>query len=101
MTADDDAVWNYAKHNGLVIASKDNDFLLRSLLYGHPPKVVLIAKDEWPDVRIEILAPPYEQLIEGVFGRLVAQLGLGALKRENGPRHSSHQGAEEGNAKCD
>lgn len=41
--AGDDVIWEYAKQNSFVIASKDNDFLLRSLLFGHPPKVVLIA----------------------------------------------------------
>ena len=36
----DDAVWNYAKVNEFAIVSKDSDFQQRSLLYGHPPKVV-------------------------------------------------------------
>jgi predicted nuclease of predicted toxin-antitoxin system len=33
-------IWNYAKANGFVIATKDLDFQQRSLLFGHPPKVV-------------------------------------------------------------
>jgi predicted nuclease of predicted toxin-antitoxin system len=33
-------IWNHAKVNGFVIVSKDLDFQQRSLLYGHPPKVV-------------------------------------------------------------
>ena len=33
-------IWDYAKTNGFVIVSKDLDFQQRSLLFGHPPKVV-------------------------------------------------------------
>lgn len=33
-------IWDYAKANGFVIMSKDLDFQQRSLLFGHPPKVV-------------------------------------------------------------
>lgn len=36
----DDAVWRHAIENGYIIISKDSDFQQRSLLYGHPPKVV-------------------------------------------------------------
>lgn len=38
--ASDDAVWQYARENGLVLLSKDSDFQQRALLHGHPPKVV-------------------------------------------------------------
>jgi len=36
----DKAVWEYARANGFTIISKDSDFQQRSLLYGHPPKIV-------------------------------------------------------------
>ncbi len=36
----DEAVWEYARANGFIIVSKDSDFQQRSLLYGHPPKIV-------------------------------------------------------------
>src|SRR4051812_26647137 len=36
----DEDVWDYAQANGFTIVSKDSDFQQRSLLYGHPPKVV-------------------------------------------------------------
>src|SRR5688500_6344083 len=55
MAAGDDMVWDYAKQNGFVIVSKDNDFLLRCLLYGHPPKVVLIALGNCPTSAVEAL----------------------------------------------
>jgi predicted nuclease of predicted toxin-antitoxin system len=38
--ADDLAVWNFARDNGFVIVSKDEDFHQRSFLSGAPPKVV-------------------------------------------------------------
>ena len=40
--ASDPEVWMYAIANGFVIVSKDTDFQQRSLLYGHPPKVIWI-----------------------------------------------------------
>ncbi len=36
----DSQVWEYARENGFVIASKDSDFSQRSSLFGGPPKVV-------------------------------------------------------------
>ena len=38
--AEDKEIWEYAKTNDFVIVSKDTDFQQRSLLFGHPPKVV-------------------------------------------------------------
>ena len=38
--ATDSAVWAYARENGLVILTKDNDFNQMSFPYGAPPKVV-------------------------------------------------------------
>jgi predicted nuclease of predicted toxin-antitoxin system len=42
-TADDFAIWDYARQNGFAIVSKDSDFFHRSMLLGHPPKVVWIS----------------------------------------------------------
>jgi predicted nuclease of predicted toxin-antitoxin system len=41
--ATDTVVWEYAKQNGYVLVSKDNDFRQRSFQYGAPPKVVWLA----------------------------------------------------------
>lgn len=38
--AGDEDVWEYARANGFILVSKDSDFQQRSLLYGHPPKLV-------------------------------------------------------------
>ena len=40
---DDGEVWEYARVNGFVIASKDNDFRQRAFLLGPPPKVVWLS----------------------------------------------------------
>lgn len=43
MDQDDDLdIWNYAHDHGFVIVSKDKDFLHRSVLKGHPPKIIHI-----------------------------------------------------------
>jgi predicted nuclease of predicted toxin-antitoxin system len=36
----DGALWEWAKGNGYAIVSKDSDFWHRSVLFGHPPKVI-------------------------------------------------------------
>ena len=40
--ADDRDIWQYAVENGFAIVSKDDDFEQRSILLGHPPKVIWI-----------------------------------------------------------
>lgn len=39
-SAEDDVIWKYARDNGMTIVSKDFDFYHRSMVLGHPPKVV-------------------------------------------------------------
>lgn len=39
-SADDEAIWEYAKREGFTIISKDSDFQDRSVLHGGPPKVI-------------------------------------------------------------
>ncbi len=39
-TSDDETIWRVAAEHGFAILSKDTDFLHRSLLRGHPPKVI-------------------------------------------------------------
>lgn len=36
----DEDIWDYARVNGFTIVTKDSDFQQRSLLYGHPPKII-------------------------------------------------------------
>ena len=37
---DDEAIWELAADQDFAIVSKDSDFLHKSLLRGHPPKVI-------------------------------------------------------------
>jgi predicted nuclease of predicted toxin-antitoxin system len=53
--ASDAEIWDYAKQNGFVIVSKDSDFQLRSLLYGHPPKFIWLRVGNCPVKPIEEL----------------------------------------------
>lgn len=39
---DDELVWAHAKAHGQVIVTQDDDFRVRSLRLGHPPRVVMI-----------------------------------------------------------
>jgi predicted nuclease of predicted toxin-antitoxin system len=42
MQADDGLIWAFTKQHGFTIVSKDSDFHQRSLLFGHPPKLVFM-----------------------------------------------------------
>lgn len=53
--ADDEAVWQFAKHNGFAIVSKDSDFQERSVLRGHPPKIIWLRAANSTSVEIENL----------------------------------------------
>lgn len=56
-------IWEYAKANGFVIVSKDTDFQQRSLLYGHPPKVVWLRVGNCTVQTIEDLLRRYSAAI--------------------------------------
>jgi predicted nuclease of predicted toxin-antitoxin system len=62
---EDDKVWIHARQHGLVILSKDNDFLERGLLYGPPPKVIYLALGNCTTRRIE-------ELLRASHNRVVA-----------------------------
>jgi len=38
----DDTIWEFAKLNDYMIVSKDADFHQRSLVWGHPPKLIYL-----------------------------------------------------------
>jgi predicted nuclease of predicted toxin-antitoxin system len=48
-------IWEYAKSNGFVITTKDKDFQQRSILFGHPPKVVRLRIGNCTAAQIEDL----------------------------------------------
>lgn len=52
---DDLAIWRYAKSNGFAIVSKDSDFQERSVLQGHPPKIIWLRVGNCTSEEIEVL----------------------------------------------
>ena len=40
--ATDKQIWDFARSNGYIIASKDSDFLQLALIHGAPPKIIII-----------------------------------------------------------
>ena len=51
----DNDVWRYAKENGFVIVSKDSDFYEKSMLFGHPPKIVWIKRGNCTNRQIQLI----------------------------------------------
>jgi predicted nuclease of predicted toxin-antitoxin system len=51
----DPVIWEYAKTQGYILVSKDSDFHERSLLYGHPPKVIWIRRGNCSVRHIELI----------------------------------------------
>jgi len=43
-SADDEAIWQFARAQGFTIVTKDSDFHERCLVAGYPPKVVWIRR---------------------------------------------------------
>jgi predicted nuclease of predicted toxin-antitoxin system len=60
---DDAIIWEYAKRNDFTIVSKDSDFYQRSLLYGHPPKLIYLRIGNSPTAKIvQILRDNFDTL---------------------------------------
>lgn len=62
--SDDMVLWDLAKRDGFLIASKDTDFLHLSMLRGHPPKVVYLEIGNCPTQAILRLLKVSSSLIE-------------------------------------
>ena len=52
LRTNDTLIWSFAREHGYVIVSKDADFHQRSLLSGHPPKLVFLRVGNCPTSRI-------------------------------------------------
>ena len=51
----DTLIWTFAQQNDYVIVSKDADFHQRSLVFGHPPKLIYLRVGNCPTSRITLL----------------------------------------------
>ncbi|MGI8642069.1 MAG: DUF5615 family PIN-like protein [Pyrinomonadaceae bacterium] len=62
--SEDVDIWEYAKSKGYIILTKDLDFQQRSLLFGHPPKVVRLRVGNCTVQTTEDLSRRYSTIIE-------------------------------------
>ena len=72
--ADDTSVWDFAKANGFVIVSKDSDFHQRSLVFGHPPKVVWLRLGNCSTTDIEVVLREQSSIVAAFLADATASL---------------------------
>jgi predicted nuclease of predicted toxin-antitoxin system len=53
--AGDDEIWELAKREGFVLVTKDEDFHARSVVLGHPPKVLWVRSGNCATELVETL----------------------------------------------
>lgn len=56
-------IWLYAKEHEFAIVSKDDDFDQRSILVGHPPKVIWLRLGNCKTADIAVLLKRFEKTI--------------------------------------
>jgi predicted nuclease of predicted toxin-antitoxin system len=62
-SADDEAVWRYARDENFSIVSKDSDFQERSVVRGSPPKVIWLRTANCTTAEIETLLRAAQPII--------------------------------------
>ncbi len=65
--AEDSEVWQYALANELTIVTKDSDFHVRSILDGHPPKVIWITRGNCTTDDIESILRDFHQELTAFY----------------------------------
>jgi len=63
-TRNDDAVWEFAKADGFVILTKDEDFQVLSFARGHPPKVIWLRSGNGPTQQVLSIIMQHRPIIE-------------------------------------
>ena len=63
----DSEIWEYARVHGFMIVSKDSDFQQRSLLQGHPPKIVWLRIGNCTRDDVVALINSHERDIQAFF----------------------------------
>ncbi len=67
-SADDTAIWEYAKANGFTIVSRDSDFQERSILLGSPPKVIWLRASNWKSADVASFLRAAFQVVSRFIG---------------------------------
>ena len=78
--ASDGVIWEFARHNGLVIVSKDSDFYDRAILLGSPPKLVWIRAGNCSTSDIRRLVIGAKEAIEALEGSRETALVVSGLQ---------------------
>ncbi len=63
-SASDEAIWDYAKKHAFAIVTKDEDFHIRSVLEGPPPKILWIRSGNCSTEIVETLLRKNSSQIE-------------------------------------
>jgi predicted nuclease of predicted toxin-antitoxin system len=64
----DEEVWEYARRHGFTLVSKDSDFQQRSVLYGHPPRLIWLRLGNCTTTQIVQLLTTHEPDIRAFDG---------------------------------
>lgn len=65
--ADDHLVWQYAQDHALVLVSKDADMHQRSLVFGHPPKIIWVRLGNCSTLNVEELLRRHANAITAFY----------------------------------
>ncbi len=70
--SEDSEVWQYALDHELTIVTKDSDFHVRSILDGHPPKVIWITRGNCGTDEIESMLRDFHQQLNAFYDNPLA-----------------------------
>jgi predicted nuclease of predicted toxin-antitoxin system len=63
----DKKIWEFAKENNYIIVTFDGDFYNFSMVWGHPPKIVLLRTFNQTTSSIESLIRNYQKAIKDFY----------------------------------
>jgi predicted nuclease of predicted toxin-antitoxin system len=67
LSASDEQIWQFARHHGRVIVTKDSDFHERSVVLGGPPKVVWLRCGNRTTLEIAELLRANSSIVKSFF----------------------------------
>ncbi|HCN36370.1 MAG: DUF5615 family PIN-like protein [Ignavibacteria bacterium] len=63
----DHEIWTYAKRNNYCIITFDSDFYDLSILYGHPPKTILLSTKNQTTSNLKLIIKKNKEIINRFF----------------------------------